>query len=157
MHRSLCFLGLLLGLAFLPRKSHSLVLLRNFRFNGVPSQQPSPSKWLEQVFWEDDFSIDASGRKVLPKRQSSWIHHTRASLVVQGIRIVLLFHLEGPVLRRLPSRLLLEIVQQCLKKEARPKLLRVVATELDRRRQGTCRRVSYTTVEMDLVYFLVKQ
>lgn len=126
------------------QQSQALVPAGNgrFRFRGVsPSPPTPPSKWLEQVLWEDEDVRPSSSRVTEADTQPSLLQvawrQVRAFVVVQVIRVVLLLHLEGPVLRRLSSRVLFDIAQACVQKEARPRLLRVVATELDHRRQGT--------------------
>ena len=151
---------LLLCLAWRLEQSHALLPFGNKRLNRVPppSHPSVPSKWLVQVlrndsrnitnFWDQNASpswfstethVDESNSSKKVDRKS-WIRgwrHARAFLLVQAIRFILVFHLEGPVLRWLSNRILFEIVQECMREEARPRLLRVVATELDRRRQGT--------------------
>ena len=126
------------------RQSQALVPSGNghFRFRGVsPSAATPPSKWLEQVLWEDGGARPSSSLVTETDTKPSLFQvacrQVRAFVVVQVIRLVLLLHLEGPVLRRLSSKVLFDIAQACVQKEARPGLLRVVATELDRRRQGT--------------------
>ena len=136
-----------------PQQSQGLLLLGNGKFNGPSPFPSSPTEWLAQIFEDDRPHYKKKDTKkkdnddkddLAPPRKSSttlqgtirgW-RHVRAVLLVQVIRIVLFFHQEGLVLRRLPNRVLMEIVQQAVQEEARPRLLRMVATELDRRRQG---------------------
>ena len=142
----------------LPIPSESLLLFRSNNLHGVPSPSPpSPSKWLAKILWDDGRNISEQKSEIKPwlyekneddkeeiskketkHRPVSFLQsllRVRSFLLVQAIRLVLLCHIEGPVLRRLPNKVLFEIVHECLKEEARPFLLRVVATELDRRRQ----------------------
>ena len=157
---SFCTSLALLSFVFLsyPQQSHALLLLGNGKFNGPPAFPSSPTEWLAQIFEDDRPHYKKKDTKkkdnddkgdLAPSRKPSkttkrttlqgtirgW-RHIRALLLVQVIRVVLFFHQEGLVLRRLPNRVLMEIVQQAVQEEARPRLLRMVATELDRRRQG---------------------
>jgi len=151
---SSCAIALLTYLA-LPTPSTGLL------FRKSPPPPSSPSKWSSKVLWDDGRNItvkkfeiqswhdDEKGKKEKEREEISveetkyrsiwkfpFLLHVRSFLVVQAIRLVLLFHVEGPVLRNLPNKLLFEIIQACLMEEARPRLLRVVASELDRRRQS---------------------
>mgnify|MGYP005849678569 CR=1 FL=1 len=154
-------IALLLYLTLPLPSTTGLLLFRNSNhFPSLPPPSPqSPSNWLAKVLWDDGRNItvkkneiqswhddkDKEGNKqeeisiTETKHRSNWglqtLLHVRSFLLVQVIRLVLLFHIEGPVLHHLPNKVLFEIVQECLREEARPQLLRVVATELDRRRQ----------------------
>lgn len=150
---------LLYGILLIP--AQGLLFLRG---STPPASQPSPSKWLAKAIWGDERNVTnkkigipeswwcpdeeteehdegekATSQKETKRWCASYFHQSlfrvRTLLLLQVIRLVLLFHIEGPVLRRLPGEFLFEIIQECLKEEARPHLLRVVATELDRRRQ----------------------
>ena len=129
----------------------ALLLFPNSRSHRIP-QDDSPTQWLANAIWGDaqnrtgplmiqdelvSSDLDEALDKPLKRRGRlrQAIRNMGAFLLVQAIRLVLLFHLEGPVLRRLPSQVLFEIVRECLREQARAQLLRVVATELDRRRQ----------------------
>jgi hypothetical protein len=57
----------------------------------------------------------------------------RSVLLVQIIRLVVKLGVERPVLTRLPSSILMELVHLILDGNYRPLVLRVVATELDKR------------------------
>jgi len=57
----------------------------------------------------------------------------RRRSVLTGIQLVLLLQLERPVLTRLTPALLMFLVNTCVEGKARPKVLRIVGMELDRR------------------------
>jgi hypothetical protein len=57
----------------------------------------------------------------------------RSLLLINSIRLVVKFGIERPVLTRLPSTILVELVHLILDGNYRPQILRVVATELDKR------------------------
>jgi hypothetical protein len=59
--------------------------------------------------------------------------YLRSILLVNSIRLVVKFGIERPVLTRLPSSILMELVHLILDGNYRPQILRVVATELDKR------------------------
>jgi hypothetical protein len=54
-------------------------------------------------------------------------------LLVYVVRLVVKLGLEGQVVTHLPSSILLDILHMCLAQDMRPKIIRVVATELDKR------------------------
>jgi len=64
--------------------------------------------------------------------QTAW-QRVRVSCVLLAINVVLTLRLESPLLRTMPSSMLVYLMETCLMSHARPKLVRIVAMELDDR------------------------
>ena len=94
------------------------------------------TKWLlqntqEQVHQELDETATQLKRTMTFLTQR--LIRFRSYLLVQIIRVVVKFQWERHVLRLLPTTTLLDIVSAAMEQEARPAILRVVSTELDKR------------------------
>ena len=60
----------------------------------------------------------------------------RTALLLVILKLIVLLHLEVWVVRYLPDRVLVEVARLCLARDTRPHVLRLMATELDRRVQN---------------------
>jgi len=64
---------------------------------------------------------------------STFLQMVRSLLLVHIIKCVVQLQVESQVLRYLPVRVLIDILIVCLEQETRPKVIRLVGTELDKR------------------------
>lgn len=101
------------------------------------------SHWLEEIARTKHAEVRShiNKKKYVPSREKyhfgdytrSFLRYSRATVLVLIVRVVLDFRLEKLVLRRIPEHVLLDILNMCLYENVRPRVLRVVAFELDKR------------------------
>jgi hypothetical protein len=117
-----------------------LMQIRSLQNRKVPTTIfRSKEKTMER---REDFSINKE--LPLPAKESRTIISNAARLadkirmvLVLGIlKLIVLLHLEVFVILHLPDRILVQFAKLCLARDARPQVLRLVATELDQRVQN---------------------
>lgn len=100
-----------------------------------------------QLEINDDLGIkDKDKDNSIKKTPLAWLKQLRVSCVMIAIRVVLQLRMERPVLARLPAHILIFLIETCLSTHARPRIVRLVALELDDRVQEQIRQ--YTGKEL---------
>lgn len=94
--------------------------------------------WLSQQVSEAEAGTisedpDSSRKNGIGSLVVHFFRFLRSFLLVQVIKLIVVLEIETPVLRRLPIRVLVDILNVCLEGGTRPKVVRVVGTELDKR------------------------
>jgi hypothetical protein len=140
-----------------PRPSQSVSLRQSISNKTVegkwPDDDPSPlsrrrnrSKASET---KDDSTTTNSQEEPSRRRRIriptfSWVvpylNHIKTRSVLIAVHMALHLEIEGPLLSRLPIKVLMFLVRTCIQADVRPKVLRIVALEVDERLRDEMRR-----------------